>query len=78
MAFAITSVVRGYHAYRSDSKRYLCLLHPSKFPLLDGRSFADFEVAASTASLAALMVTDGSVWDNGPSGSGSLLGTGLK
>jgi len=33
---------------------------------------------ASTASLAALIVDDGSTSDNGPSGSGRFLVTGLK
>ena len=34
--------------------------------------------AANTASLAALVVAEGSVSDNRPSGSGRLLDTGLK
>ena len=33
---------------------------------------------ANTTSLAALVVTEGSVSDNRPSGSGKLLDTGLK
>ena len=34
--------------------------------------------AANTALLAALIEAEGSVLDNGPSGSGKLLDTGLK
>ena len=40
---------------------------------LDGHFFCCFE-AASTASLAALIEAEGSVSDNGPSGSGNVLG----
>ena len=39
---------------------------------LDDHSFCCFELA-STASLAALIEAEGSVSDNGPSGSGNLL-----
>ena len=35
-------------------------------------------LVANTASLAALMVAEGNVSDNGPSGSGRLLDTSLK
>ena len=34
--------------------------------------------AANTASLAVIIVAEGSVFDNGPSGSGKLLDIGLK
>ena len=41
------------------------------------RTLGCFE-AANTASLAALIVAEGSVLDNRPSGSGRLLDSGLK
>ena len=40
---------------------------------LDGHSFCCFELV-STASLVALVEAEGSVSNNGPSGSGNLLG----
>ena len=47
----------------------LCIVAP--------KALGCFE-AANTASLAALIVAEGSVLDNRPSGSGRLLDTGLK
>ena len=44
---------------------------------MHGRSLGCFE-AVNTASLTALIVAEGSVSDNRPSGSGKLLDTGLK
>ena len=41
------------------------------------RTLGCFE-AANTASLAALIIAEGSVLDNGPSGYSRLLDTGLK
>ena len=52
---------------------YTCLNYTS--PLL--RTLGCFKVA-NTASLAALIVAEGSVSDNGPSESGRLLDTDLK
>ena len=44
---------------------------------MHGRSLGYFK-AANTASLAALIVAEGSVSDNRPSGYGRFLDTGLK
>ena len=45
--------------------------------IMHGHSLGCFEMA-DTASLAALIVAEGSVSDNGPSGYGRLLDTSLK
>ena len=84
MAFAISSIVHGYRVFRKLKLVQNYLVHLSRQSQrslrgvagmnntdLDNHSFCCFEVA-STASLAALIVAEASVSNNGPSGSGNV------
>jgi len=72
--------IHSFPSVRQSKSCYLCLLYSSKsyvWPSLTRFPFFLFG-SASTASLAALIVDDGNTSDNGPSGSGRFLVTGLK
>ena len=87
MAFMISSIVHGYYVYIQKAEIITELpCSPEQIIAkivrgvagmngtdLDNHSFCCFE-ATSIASLVALIEADASVLDNGPSGSGNVLG----